>query len=200
MAPAEPDPATIACPQCGAIVPAGDGPRHVYVPAAPGCWAAFGALRADEMRRFPDSTDNNLVVDAYMAQHPGDGTDRRDRQSVFVHLVSLCAVLERGAPPADSPQVLRAVLAGRRDFPVLPRAHGPGELTVLHVADVADQADHDRRARAWAASVWDAWRDHHPAIRAALAASGPRRSDAGGPRRSDAGRSRRSDAGGPRRS
>jgi hypothetical protein len=165
---------TVACPQCGALVPAGDGPRHVYVPAASGCWAAFGALRADEMQRFPRSPDNNVVVDAYMAQHPGDGADRRDRQSVFVHLVSLCAVLERGGAPSASPDVLRAVLAGRRDFPVLPRTHGPGELTVLHVVGARDEADHDRRARAWAASVWQAWHDHHSEIRSALDAAGPR--------------------------
>ena len=160
--------ATIACPQCGAVVPATNGPRHVYVPSAPGCWAAFGALRGDEMLRFPDSPENNLSVDAYMAQHPGDGTDRRDRQSVFVHLASLCAVLERGATPARSPDVLRAVLASRTEYPVLRRAHGPGDLTVLHLVKATDVADHDRRARAWAASVWESWRDHHPAIRAAL--------------------------------
>ena len=163
------DTASIACPQCGALVPDVDGPRHVYVPSAPGCWAAFGALRADEMQRFPGSPENNLIVDTYMAQHPGDGTDRRDRQSVFVHLASLCAVLERGGTPARSPDVLRRVLASRTDYPILERAHGPGDLTVLDVAGATDQAEHDTRARAWAASVWNAWRDHHTEIRAALA-------------------------------
>jgi hypothetical protein len=120
------------------------------------------------MQRFPGSSENNLVVDAYMVQHPGDGTDRRDRQSVFVHLTSLCAVLERGATPTRSPDVLRQVLASRTDYPILDRAHGPGDLTILHVIGARDQADHDLRARAWAASVWAAWGDHHPAIRAAL--------------------------------
>jgi hypothetical protein len=60
------------------------------------------------------------------------------------------------------------VLASRTDYPILERAHGPGELTLLHVAGAAHQAEHDVRARAWAASVWDAWRDHHAEIRAAL--------------------------------
>ena len=92
--------ACVACQQCGAVVPDMDGPVHAYVPSAPGCWAAFGALRADGMLRFPGSEANNLVVDAFMAQHPGDGLDRRDRQSVFVHLVSLCAVIERKAAPS----------------------------------------------------------------------------------------------------
>jgi hypothetical protein len=154
------------------VVPDIDGPVHAYVPSAPGCWAAFGALRSDEMLRFPVSAQNNLVVDTYMAQHPGDGTDRRDRQSVFVHLVSMCAVLERGASPARSPEVLRAVLARATAFPVLRRAHGPGDLTVLSATDATTVEDHDARVRAWAGSVWETWREHHRAIRAALDATG----------------------------
>ena len=145
-----------------------DGPVHAYVPSAPGCWAAFGALRADEVLRFPRAAAANLVVDAYMAQHPGDGVDRRDRQSVFVHLVSLCAVVEREASPARSPDVLRAVLARRTEFPVLRRARGPGDLTVLSVLDAPSLDAHDARVRAWAASVWESWRVHHATIRAAL--------------------------------
>lgn len=148
-----------------------DGPVHAYVPSAPGCWAAFGALRADEMLRFPGSVARNLVVDAYMAQHPGDGTDRRDRQSVFVHLVSLCSVIERQASASRSPDVLRAVLARRTAFPVLRRARGPGSLTVLSATDATSVGDHDARVRAWAGSVWESWREHHATIRAALDAA-----------------------------
>lgn len=103
-----------------------------------------------------------------MAQHPGDGADRRDRQSVFVHLVSLCAVIERGASPASSPAALRAVLERMGEFDVLRRSGGPGDLTVLDVIDAADEAAHDARVRAWAGSVWDSWVGHHAAIRAAL--------------------------------
>jgi Family of unknown function (DUF5946) len=163
--------AYVTCPQCGAEVPEIDGPVHAYVPSAPGCWAAFGALRADEMLRFRGSEANNLAVDAYMAQHPGDGTDRRDRQSVFVHLASLCAVVERGASPSRSPDVLRAVLARQTEFPVLRRARGPGDLTVLSATDATSVEDHDARVRRWAGSVWESWREHHAAIRAVLDAT-----------------------------
>lgn len=163
--------ATVACPQCGAVVPDTDGPIHVYVPSAPGCWATFGELRSDEMLRLPGALANNLVVDTYMAQHPGDGTDRRDRQSVFVHLTAICAVLERGSAPARSPDVLRAVLAGRTDYPILPRAAGPGDVNILHVVGAADVEDHDRRVRDWATSVWDSYAADHATIRAALDAA-----------------------------
>ena len=161
----------VTCPQCGAVVPEMDGPVHAYVPSAPGCWASFGALRADEMLRFPGSEGNNLVVDAYMGQHPGDGTDRRDPQSVFVHLVSLGAAIERDASPSRSPDVLRAVLAHTSEFPVLRRARGPGDLTVLSATNATSIEDHDTRVRRWAGSVWESWREYHPTIRAALDAS-----------------------------
>jgi len=163
--------AHVTCLQCGAVVLEVGGPVHAYVPSAPGCWAAFGALRADEMLRFPGSEANNLAVDAYMAQHPGDGTDRRDRQSVFAHLVSLCAVIERGVSPSRSPDVLRAVLARRGEFPVLRRTRGPDELTVLSATNATSAEDHDTRVRRWAGSVWESWREHHPEVRAALDAT-----------------------------
>ena len=56
----------------------------------------FGELQADELSRFGYRGVHRLVVDAYMAQHPGDGGDRRDRQSVFVHLVG-CALCSSAA-------------------------------------------------------------------------------------------------------
>lgn len=156
------------CAGCGARVPDVEGPVHAYVPSHPGCWRAFGELQADEAARFGFPPAHRIVVDAYMAQHPGDGGDRRDRQSVFAHLAGLCAVIERGFPPDRATGVLRGVLAGRDDFPVLQRAGGPGELTLLHVIGAADAGDHDRRAREWAAAVWAAWAEQHDLIRAAV--------------------------------
>ena len=51
---------------------------------------------------------------------------------------------------------------------MLRRGRGPGDLTVLDVTDATDLEVHDARVRAWAGSVWDSWREHHPRIRAAL--------------------------------
>lgn len=141
------------------------------MPSSPGCWRAFGELQADEYRRFGYPPTHRVVVDAYMAQHPGDGSDRRDRQSVFAHLAGLCAVLELDVYPPDATDLLRRVLRGRDDFPVLRRAEGPGALTLLHVVDAADVDDHRERAREWAQAVWDAWAEHHGLIRAAVEAA-----------------------------
>ena len=62
---------------------------------------SFGEVQADKSLRFGYPPAHRLVVNAYMAQHPGGGHDRRDRQSVFVHLLALCAALEQATPPGE---------------------------------------------------------------------------------------------------
>lgn len=158
-------PSIIRCPQCGALVADVGGPVHAYVPSAPGCWAAFGELQAGELQRFGRHPAHDLVVDAYMAQHPGDGSDRRDRQSVFVHLISLCAVLERGWPTGR--RLLSRRTGPRPEYPQLVR-EGTGELTLTDLVGAADGDQYGARARAWAESVWRSWAPEHERIRRAL--------------------------------
>lgn len=159
---------TVTCPQCGASVPDVAGPVHKYVPSAPGCWQLFGQIQADEALRFGYPRVHRLVVDAYMAQHPGDGHDRRDRQSVFVHLAGLYAVLEQQMDPAQATNVLRRVLRHHDEFTVLARDEGPGELNVTHLVGARDLADYENRAVAWGRGVWQAWAQHHELIRRAV--------------------------------
>lgn len=151
-----------------------DGPVHPYVPSAPGCWQLFGEIQADEALRFGHPAVHRVVVDAYMAQHPGDGHDRRDRQSVFVHLVGLCAVLERHLPPAQETDVLRRVLQSREDFPLLLRDDGPGDLTVADLVGARDLADYEDRAQAWGQAVWRSWAPEHARIREVVIGALPR--------------------------
>lgn len=159
------------CFVCGALVPEIDGPVHRYVPSSPGCWQTFAEVQADEMTRFRYPPAHRIVVDAYMAQHPGDGSDRRDRQSVFLHLVGLCAVLAMEIPVAISTQAFERLLAIHHDdFPFLQRGADRGPLTVLHMMDSADQDDYDLRAREWGIAVWGSWHDHQETIRSALEA------------------------------
>lgn len=157
-----------ACAGCGALVPEIDGRVHSYVPSSPGCWKTFDEVQADEMQRFGYPPAHRLVVDAYMAQHPGDGSDRRDRQSVFVHLVGLCAVLEGGLAHSHATQVLRRVVQRQDDFPTVKRTRRPGQLSVLHMLGAADAADYERRAGEWATAVWDSWSTQHELIGATL--------------------------------
>jgi len=157
------------CPGCGALVPDISGPTHQYVPSAPGCWRVFGEVQADQLRRFAYPPAQRLVVDAYMAQHPGDGRDRRERQSVFVHLVALCAVLERALPADLVTRLMAALVQARADeVPLLAPPVEPGRLTVLHMVGSGDLDDYSRRAHEWSSAVWQAWSVHHARIRRAV--------------------------------
>jgi hypothetical protein len=128
-------------------------------------------VQADASLRFGYPPAHRLIVDAYMAQHPGDGSDRRDRQSVFVHLAGLYAVLELHMEPGSATDILRRLLETHDDFPVLTRRDGPGELTVLHLVNATDLDDREQRARGWAGAVWAAWDGHHALISRAVTAA-----------------------------
>lgn len=163
----------VACPDCRVIVPDVDGPTHAYLGGNAGCWAAWGELQA---RGYADpalAAVIPLAVDAYAAQHPGlEG--RRQAQSAWVHLVSLCAILERGLAPADGIRLKHEML---RDDPVFPWLLPPADPVSFTVLD-ATAASADELAavvRRWATAVWEAWAAHHGAIRERTAAELARR-------------------------
>jgi hypothetical protein len=104
-----------------------------------------------------------LAVDAYAAQHHGR-EGRRQAQSVWVHLVSICAILERGRAPVDGIRLKQALLRDHPAFPWLEPPADPGPLTLLDVA--AAGADAASAVNAWAASVWRAWSGCQDIIRA----------------------------------
>ena len=147
----------MACPSCGAAVGEQDGPTHPYMVASPGCWAGFGALQARELADFGYPPVHGLAVDAYAASHGGDGTERRDRQSVAIHLAALCAVLEHGYGVEQRVALLQRLTTPKRDWRRLPRPDGVPARTFLHASAATDAADYDRRVREWAAAVWAFW-------------------------------------------
>lgn len=158
----------VPCPDCRALVPDVDGPTHAYLGANAGCWAAWGELQA---RGYVDPAVGAvapLAVDAYAAQHPGlEG--RRQAQSVWVHLVSLCAILERGLSPADGIRLKHEML---RDHPSFPWLEPPADLGSTTVLDASAATGNELPVvvRRWAASVWEAWAEHHGAVRERTAA------------------------------
>lgn len=109
------------------------------------------------------------LVDAYAAQHSAN-TDRRNRQSVAVHLMSLCAAVETGLSGTG-----RRAAIGRwthRDYPPLLPSPRHFEVTASDVAAAPVQ----RRAatvQRMAATTWAAWSEHHATIREWLASGGP---------------------------
>jgi hypothetical protein len=137
--------------------------------SAPGCWALYGSVLAwsTAWAGSGDVTAAQRIVDAYAVQH-ATNPDRRNRQSVAGHLMSLCASIEHGV----SGDRLRRMIGDwtHRDYPLLvPR---PTAFPVT-VRDVADAAQWSRRANVdnWATSAWAAWSAHHDTVRAWLAMS-----------------------------
>lgn len=139
-----------ACPGCGWVAPESSGPTHPYIGASAACWARYGELLAERV--------GHLAVDTYAAQHPGVD-ERRAAQSVGVHLVSLCAALERGVPAARAPELIRLALRSRPKWPWLPLPQPVGTVTV------DDVAGGRASVREWAEDVWAAWSPYHDVLR-----------------------------------
>ena len=149
------------CPGCGGVFSPDDGPTHRYMQSSPGCWRVFGELVAADYSAAERMSLHQVVVDAYAAQHPGEG-DRRQVQSVGLHLMTLCLFLEHDVDPALGPELHRRVIAGPA-FHRLSR-NGPGELTVAHVPAEGAIADVRRAAYEWARAVWTSYEPAHETV------------------------------------
>jgi hypothetical protein len=161
----------IPCPQCGAPVPAGDGPTHAYYDAAPGCWALYGEVLAREYGDYSFARLHRLTVDSYAAQHPGRPAPRTI-QSVAVHLVGLQLSLERPEPGRVLEPILQAAADASAGYRWLEPPPSLGAITVADVHRAGDDAAaHLAAVRGWAESTWAAWAPHHAQVRewAALA-------------------------------
>jgi hypothetical protein len=134
--------------------------------ASSGCWQLYCELQDWKNSLYGDDgvTNAQHFVDAYAVQH-ATNPNRRNRQSVAVHLMSLCASLE-----FDKPGIKLRTMIGNwthRNYPLLvPRPdHYP--ITVRTVTDETD----DKRAaivEEMARSTWSAWSLHHDNIRTLL--------------------------------
>ena len=153
-----------ACPGCGIVLPVRDGPTHAYVGASAACWELYQRLARPSSRQGHTTRVRRLVQDAYAAQHPGV-RQRRSVQSVAVHLMDLCILLERDG------EVRRLVpVLGRmppRSTLDLRWLDPPDALGAMTVADALHGDDEQRAARveAWAREVWAAWEPHHATVR-----------------------------------
>ena len=150
------------CPGCGLVAPAQDGPTHRYMVSSAACWATFCELVAADYSSPERMQCHQLVVDAYAAQHPGDG-ERQQVQSVGLHLMTLCLFLERDADPSHGPALHRSMVR-RPTFRRLERT-GPGDLTVTHVPTDGPIEAARAAAYEWARAVWATYEPAWPTVR-----------------------------------
>lgn len=155
--------ALLPCPGCGGLFPDVDGPTHRYLEATPGCWAAYGVVLAREYSDARYMAVHRLTVDAYAVQHPGQPA-RQTIRSVGLHLLSLCAVLERGLPPHEATALLQRAASGDLSFRWLDPPADRGRLTVADVQPAEDPVAHRERVQAWAEAAWAAWHAHHVTV------------------------------------
>ncbi len=145
------------------MLPPFAGPSHPYIGASSACWALFGEVLAREFNDAKHMSVHGTTVDTYAVQHPGI-PERRSTQSVSMHLVRMCLVLEFDVPPDSAtklmPQVKRHIQKLRWLEPPIPN----GEITVMDILQ-ADPAEHNPAVLGWARDVWNAWSEHHALVR-----------------------------------
>lgn len=164
---------TVSCVGCGALVDDISGPVHAYMASAPGCWALHGRLVVRGLESGADRGTVQCRTDAYAAQH-ATNPDPRNRQSVVVHLMSLCATFELGLAPGTTTGLIGSWTHRPDGYPDLISGDRHGTLTVVDALAAQDADTHAAAIQRWARSVWDGWASHHAEIHALLGEYGLR--------------------------
>jgi hypothetical protein len=163
--PADLEAITEPCPGCGArYLPQVLDETHPYIGASPACWATFGEVLAREFENVTFGRVHRHTVDVYSVQHPGTH-DRRQRQSVALHLIGICHWLEHALGMERLNAITQRLANADRDWPWLePPAAYP--MTAVDVLQARDGQEHVRLVREWAETAWAAWSAHHDQVRA----------------------------------
>jgi CTP:molybdopterin cytidylyltransferase MocA len=156
---------TEPCPGCGArYLPQALDETHPYLGASPACWATFGEVLAREFGDPAFGRVHRNTVDVYAVQHPGTD-DRRQRQSVALHLIGICHWLEHDLPFDQLNSVTQRLANKERAWPWLtPPAAYP--MTVGDLLVAREGPEHVRLVRDWGETTWAAWTSHHDVVRA----------------------------------
>jgi hypothetical protein len=100
---------------------------------------------------------HRLAVDAYALQHPDEYC--RSAKSLAAHLTGAFAAIDR---EADVERINDAVQRWLSRNPHLERPAPPPSRGSLTIAGLDDDP---ASVRAWAASAWEAWAEHHALAR-----------------------------------
>ncbi|MGH8372953.1 MAG: DUF5946 family protein [Gammaproteobacteria bacterium] len=154
---------SIKCQGCGGLFPDIEGPSHRYMESCPGCWAAFGEVLAREYSDPAYMVVHRLSVDTYAAQHPGRPS-RQSIQSVGLHLIRLCLLLEQGTDTSHANEAMLAATKIKHTFKWLEPPTSLGSMTVADVVAATTVETHVQGVKTWANVVWQAWSPHHATI------------------------------------
>ena len=156
---------TEGCPGCGARhLPYAADETHPYIGASPACWATFGEVLAREFGDRSFGRVHRNTVDVYAAQHPGTD-DRRQRQSVALHLIGLCHWLEHDVQTERLNAITQRLADVDRDWPWL-EPPADYSMTIVDLLVARDGGEHVELVRRWGEVTWKAWSPHHDIVRA----------------------------------
>jgi len=137
--------------------------------SSPACWAAYGEVLAREYSDPAYFQVHRLSVDAYAVQHPGHPNPQAI-QSVAVHLIRLCLLLERGLPMERANAAMLKASEREELYVWLEPPASRGSVTVAEVLEAQGVEAHMAAVRRWAESAWAAWSPHHATVRSWLPA------------------------------
>jgi hypothetical protein len=109
------------------------------------------------------------VVDAFAAQQ-ADASSKPI--AVAFALVGLCLQLERGFSGRDVQRAHMLLAKRSKTWPTFPLPIDRGSVTAIEVLAAPAGEARDAAIHAWCASVWNAYADQAPAVRALLAEHG----------------------------
>jgi uncharacterized protein DUF5946 len=143
------------CSECGAPVGGRDSCQKLFDDLG---------LRAFEDSRY--AAMRRLAVDCYACQH-----DRYilSGRSLAAHLTGIAVAIEHDGAEQMNERIQSWLSRTRHvEKPAVPRHRG--QITIADAAGAAPE-DYVAAVRRWAASVWDAWREHHALAREWIASS-----------------------------
>jgi uncharacterized damage-inducible protein DinB len=106
---------------------------------------------------------HRLTVDTYSLQHADPYMI--SAKSFAAHLTGMCCAMEHDGDH-HLLRTLQQWLSGKReDLEKPPLLQDVGELTIAHILDAPDAAEHERLVREWASNVWNAYAVYHDLAR-----------------------------------
>ena len=130
--------------------------------ASSACWTQFAEVNAS-LPRVGAGPLRRLVTDAYMVQHPGV-PERRAIQSVGLHLVALCLVLEHGFPVDRLSETVALVLARPPAWRWLEPPVPNGISTIGEVWAAAGRGEAAAAIETSVRGVWTSWASWHGVV------------------------------------
>ena len=123
------------------------------------CKQYFETIIAKEFSDFRYAKLHRLTVDAYSLQHPDPYM--LSAKSFVAHLTGMCCFMEHGGD-RDLLRTLQQWLGGRREDLEKPELlEDLGELTIAHITETTEGAEHERRVGEWATDIWRAYAIYH---------------------------------------